>query len=156
MSGHTRSSADLQHTLDRGLQEVEWTSVNTWWSADMNRRKWRILSNSVPRALDDASFKEKVQHWFEVLDCAGHKKRDRKLRGYRGPSQELGLSPHLMQAIRNLYRRRQLLRPVRQLRATAAGCLAGSEWDAKMRSFEDIASVPICSHYSQSRRVGGR
>lgn len=65
--------------------------------------------------------------------------------------QELGLSPHLMQAIRNLYRRRQLLRPVRQLRATAAGCLAGSEWDAKMRSFEDIASVPICSHYSQSR-----
>ncbi|CAK9027117.1 unnamed protein product [Durusdinium trenchii] len=42
------------------------------------------------------------------------------------PMQELGLSPHLMQAIRNLYRRRQLLRPVRQLRATAAGCLAGA------------------------------
>lgn len=29
---------------------------------------------------------------------------------------------------RNLYRRRQLLRPVRQLRATAAGCLAGRGW----------------------------
>ncbi|CAK9032161.1 unnamed protein product [Durusdinium trenchii] len=69
----------LQKTTVSSAKEVEWTSVNTWWSADMNRRKWRILSNSVPRALDDASFKEKVQHWFEVLDCAGHKKRDRKL-----------------------------------------------------------------------------
>lgn len=90
------------------------------------------------------------------------------------PMQDLGLSQDLMRAIRSLYetrrlqdarsdqRRGQLLRPVRALRATAGFAYfhEGEDWNAKIRSFDGIASMPLTSHKSQSRpssapRAGG-
>lgn len=80
----------------------------------------------------------------------------------------------MMRAIRSLYetrrlqdarsdqRRGQLLRPVRALRATAGFAYfhEGEDWNAKIRSFDGIASMPLTSHKSQSRpssapRAGG-
>lgn len=81
------------------------------------------------------------------------------------PMQDLGLSQDLMRAIRSLYdtrrlqdarsdqRRGQLLRPVRALRSTAGFAYfhEGEDWNAKIRSFDGIASMPLTSHKSQSR-----
>eukprot|EP00435_Cladocopium_sp_Y103_P067152 s818_g29.t1 len=78
---------------------------------------------------------------------------------------DLGLSQDLMRAIRSLYdtrrlqdarsdqRRGQLLRPVRALRSTAGFAYfhEGEDWNAKIRSFDGIASMPLTSHKSQSR-----
>lgn len=58
---------------------LAWAHVNTWWSADMNRRKWRALSSRVPVELMDASFRERVGYWYQALRCREHKKRDKKM-----------------------------------------------------------------------------
>ena len=90
------------------------------------------------------------------------------------PMQDLGLSQNLMRAIRSLYdtrrlhdarsdQRRELLQtPVRALRATAGFAYyhEGDDWNAKIRSFDGIASLQWTTHKSQNRpssapRAGG-
>ncbi|CAJ1403438.1 unnamed protein product [Effrenium voratum] len=60
-------------------EAVEWSAVNTWWSARMNRQKWRILSYQVPAELLEAGLQEQVDFWFQAMLCNEHKKRDKKL-----------------------------------------------------------------------------
>ncbi|OLP84464.1 3-hydroxyisobutyryl-CoA hydrolase, mitochondrial [Symbiodinium microadriaticum] len=59
--------------------EVEWTSVNIWWSASMNRNKWRELAKRVPSDLKEAGMQLQVQWWYEALECKGHRKRDKEV-----------------------------------------------------------------------------
>ncbi|CAJ1341385.1 unnamed protein product, partial [Effrenium voratum] len=69
----------LKKTGLKSAKAVEWSAVNTWWSARMNRQKWRILSYQVPAELLEAGLQEQVDFWFQAMLCNEHKKRDKKL-----------------------------------------------------------------------------
>ncbi|CAE7705899.1 unnamed protein product [Symbiodinium sp. CCMP2592] len=60
-------------------REVEWTCVNRWWSASMNRNKWRELAKRVPPDLYEADMQLQVEWWYEALECKGHRKRDKQV-----------------------------------------------------------------------------